>query len=484
MRRLLVKDLLILRRSRLLVGVLIVYPIAIALLIGLAISRSPAKPKVAIVDETPPGQTVQVGSRRVQIGQYADQLFSQVQAVHASSRAQAVRDVKGGTVLAAVVIPYGIAARLTSGISQAHLEVLYDGDALEQSLVQSQLDAALAQANLGFSEQIQQAAAQAIALILKGGNLGILGAPPNLIGLSETPAALRSIIAREPPGPRRVQLERIESLAGFAAQNLSTSSKLLATVSQPIKVQSTLLHGRRTPLNTFAVVVAVSVSEMFVCVLLAAGGVALEREEHTLARLVRGTAGGRRRIGPSAEPRPVRPDGERSPAPSAGGWQSPAHTSGALITREGLLAEKLVLAAGCAFVLAFAMLAAISAFVALDWSRVAEWLLALAFAAFAFGALGVAIGALAREVRAASLLAFLLSLPLAFLALVPSGSVAHGLNDAIVAISFVFPFKASLQALDAAVNGASPGLAPSLGHLLGLIVLFLALARVGLRRLD
>ena len=42
-------------------------------------------------------------------------------------------------------------------------------------------------------------------------------------------------------------------------------------------------------------------------------------------------------------------------------------------------------------------------------------------AALAFGALGVAIGALAREVRAASLLAILLALPIAFLALVPSG---------------------------------------------------------------
>jgi hypothetical protein len=448
MRWLLRKDLLILRRSRLLVGVLVVYPIAIALLIGLAISRAPAKPKVAIVDETPPGQTVQVGSRRVQVGEYADQLFSQVQAVHVPSRARAVREVQDGTVLAAIVIPHDIAARLSTGVAQGSLEVLYDGDALEQSLVQSQLNAALAQANLGFSEQIQQAAAQAIALLLKGGNLGVLGAPPNLIGLGATPAALRSIIAEEPHGPRRAELERIESLAGFAAQNLSQSGKLLATVSQPIKVRSTLLHGRRTPLNTFAVVVAVSVSLMFVCVLLAAGGVALEREEHTLARLVRGTSGR------------------------------------ALVTREGLLAEKLLLAAGCAFLLALAMLAGISAFVPLAWSRIAEWLAALAFGALAFGALGIAIGALAREVRAASLLAFLLSLPLAFLALVPSGSVAHGLYDAIAAISFAFPFKASLDALDTAVNGAAPSLAGSLAHLAGLIVLFSALARIGMRRLD
>jgi hypothetical protein len=87
-------------------------------------------------------------------------------------------------------------------------------------------------------------------------------------------------------------------------------------------------------------------------------------------------------------------------------------------------------------------------------------------------------------VRAASLLSFLLSLPLAFLALVPSGSVAHGLYDAISTVSFVFPFKASLQALDAAVNQSAPGVLVSLAHLAGLTLFFAALARVGLRRLD
>ena len=130
------------------------------------------------------------------------------------------------------------------------------------------------------------------------------------------------------------------------------------------------------------------------------------------------------------------------------------------------------------------MLAGIGAFVALDWSRVGLWLLALACGAIAFGALGVAIGGLAREVRAASLLAFLLSLPLAFLALVPSGSVGAALYEAIGVISFAFPFKASLQALDAAVNGASPSIAGSLAHLLVLAIFFGALARVGLRRAE
>jgi ABC-type multidrug transport system permease subunit len=445
-RWLLGKDLLILRRSRLLVALLVIYPVAIALLIGLAISRSPSKPRVAIVDETPPGQTVLLGKERVDVAQYAQHLFSQVQAVKTQTRAQAVDKVKSGDVLAAVVIPPDIAAKLSSGVRQAQLEIIYNGDALQQSLVQSQLGSALAQANLGFSQRIQGAAVGVIDLLLTGGNLGVLGAPSNLIGLSQIPSKLHGIIAHQPPGADRAALERIASFAEFAAQNLTVSKNVLSTVGQPIQVRSTLLHGRRTPLNTFAVVVAVCVSLMFVCVLLAAGGVALEREEHVLARLLRG-----------------RP---------------------ALVSREGLLAEKGALAAACAFAVAFAMLAGVSAFVPLDWSRVAQWLLALAFGALAFGALGVAIGAGAREVRAASLLAFLLSLPLAFLALVPSGSVSIGLYDAIRAISFVFPFKATLQALDAAVNGAAPSLGGSIAHLAALTLVFGVLARIGLRRAD
>jgi ABC-2 type transport system permease protein len=107
-------------------------------------------------------------------------------------------------------------------------------------------------------------------------------------------------------------------------------------------------------------------------------------------------------------------------------------------------------------VLAFAMLAGVGAFVTLDWSRVGLWVIALAFGSLAFGSLGVAIGALAREVRAATLLAFLLSLPLALLALVPAGAVSGAFLGVINVISFVFPFKACLQALDCAVNSTSP----------------------------
>ncbi len=83
--------------------------------------------------------------------------------------------------------------------------------------------------------------------------------------------------------------------------------------------------------------------------------------------------------------------------------------------------------------------------------------------------------------RAASLLAFMLSLPLAFLALVPSGAVAPALYDVIRVVSALFPFKPALDALDAALNDSGDLPVPLL-HLAALFVAFGALGRLALRR--
>ena len=95
-------------------------------------------------------------------------------------------------------------------------------------------------------------------------------------------------------------------------------------------------------------------------------------------------------------------------------------------------------------------------------------------------AMGVAMGALAKEVRAASLLAFMASLPIAVLALVPSGAVSSGLYDVLRVVSALFPFKPALDALDAAISGGSFGL--PLLHLAILAVAFGLLSRLALRR--
>jgi ABC-2 type transport system permease protein len=442
MRWLLVKDLRILRRSPLLVGLLVVYPIVIALLIGFALSRGPGKPRVAIVNMVPAGQTIDLGGERVNIATYAGRLYRQIAAVPVATRAQAIRDVQSGSVLAALVIPADVISKIASGMQQAHVEVLYDGDALKQSFVRSTIDSQLANADFALSSELERVAAGYIDLLLVGGNVKLFGNKVNILGLERAEASLRAVLAHAPRGPDRATLARVDAFARLAVANLGLSKNVLLSVSRPVVIQSTLLKGRRTPLDTYAVAVAVSVSLMFVCVLLAAASLALEREEHVFARLLRG-----------------------------------------LVSREALLAEKVLLAAACSAPVAFVMLAGVSAFVNLDWSRAGMWVAGLAGGAVAFAALGVAIGAVARELRAASLLAFLLSLPLVFLALVPSGSVAVGLYDVIRVVCAIFPFKATLQAMDAAINGASPGLGTSLLHLLAVTAAFAVLARISLRRL-
>jgi hypothetical protein len=445
MRWLLIKDLRILRRSPFLVALLVLYPVVVALLIGLALSRGPDKPRVAFLNEVPKGQsTVDLGGKHVDLANYSSQFFKAVDPIRVQTRDQAIAKVRSGDALAALVIPADIVDRLATGVQQAQVEVIYNGDALKQSFVQSTIDAKLAQANGALADRLRDVALQDVQLLINGGRLNTPLGNFDLLGLTNTQRILEAAVASLPAhSPTRDDLQRVASFAKLAHDGLGIAKGGLVTVSHPVAVKKTLVSGRRTPLDAFAVAIAATLSLMFVCVLLAAGMLALEREEQAFGRLVRG-----------------------------------------LVSRTALLAEKVGLAAACGAVVALLMLAGIGIFVGLEWSRFPLWLLALAVAAVAFGALGVAIGAVAREVRAASLLAIMLTLPLAFLALVPSGAVAGGLYDVIRVVSALFPFKPALQALDAAVNDASPALPGPLVHLAVLAVAFGALARLALRRFS
>ena len=123
-----------------------------------------------------------------------------------------------------------------------------------------------------------------------------------------------------------------------------------------------------------------------------------------------------------------------------------------------------------------------SLFVHLDWARFPLWVAALGLGGLAFGAVGVAIGGLAREVSVASLMAFVVTLPIAFVALVPGDAVSGTLRSILDAVAFVFPFRAALQAVSNAFSGAAPGIGWPLVHLAVLTLVFGALARLALRR--
>jgi len=441
-RWMLAKDLRILRRSPVLSSLLIVYPAVVAVLIGLALSRGPGLPRVAFLNEIPASQSViSLGKTTININSYENHLFQALSLVPVKTRAQAVADVSNGTTLAALIIPASLPQRLATGDETAYIQVVYNGSAINQSLVQSAIDSKLGQANALLAAQLEKVAGSYIDLLLSGGKLSFLGETLNVLGLRSTARILDAVKAGLPPhSPLYARLAPVAKFAQIAVTNLGTSKAVIGAVAAPVVARNTFVNGRRTPLDFFAVAVAVTVSLMFVCLLLASGMLALEREENTFERLRRG-----------------------------------------LVAPWALLGEKALLAAAAAAAVGFAMLAGISIFVTLDWSRAGLWVLAVAGGALAFATLGVALGGLVRDVRAASLLALLVSFPLVFLALVPSGAVASGLYDAIRVVSAVFPFKPAFEAVDAAVNRSNPGIWVALAHLGALIAGFGALARFGLR---
>jgi ABC-2 type transport system permease protein len=448
-RFLLGKDLRILRRSPLLVSLLVAYPVLIAVLIGLALSKGPDKPRVAILNQLPQqSEEVAIAGTTVKPADYANELFEAIVPVRVRTREEAVRKVRDGDVLAAIIVPPDLVQRLQNTISMSGtgpkpaVEVLYNAeDPVKQQFVQSTIDARVADLNKVVSTKLTQIAAGYLQILLSGGKFSILGRDFDIAGLKKSKALVDSVLTRTPEGsPDREALQRVSRFAQLAIDNLDLSDTVLSSLATPVKVNQTVVDGRRTPLDAFAVTVAVTMSLMLVGVLLAAGMLALEREEHAFARLVRG-----------------------------------------LVSRTGLLVEKVVLSAGCAAAVTLVMVAGVSLFVSLDWSRSPLGVVALGAGGLAFGAMGVAIGALAREVRAASLLAILLALPIAFLALVPSGSVAQGLFDAIRVVSALFPFGAALDAIDAALNDAG-GLGGALAHLAALVVGWSLLARAALQR--
>lgn len=440
---LLLKDLRILGRSPVLVALLVLYPIVIAVLIGFALSRGPDKPEVAFYNGLADrAAVVELGGERIDLAAEGRRVFDAIDPVRAESRAEAIQKVRDGEVLGALVIPDDLATNLQSTLEPGTVEVFFNAeDPAKRQYVENTIRAQVQSANAALTKRVAEEALQLLDLISSGGEYTFLGQEFDVLGLERAELILEQARGELPAGsPERADLDRVIAFGRLARENLAFSDDVLTVVGEPIRVRAQALDGGSTSLSSFAVALAVAVSLMFITLLLAAGTLALEREENAFSRLVRG-----------------------------------------LVSKTGLLVEKAGLAAGCSVAVCLVMMAGLGLFVELDWARFPLWLAALVLGALAFAALGLAIGGLTRDVRAASLLAFMLCLPLAFLALVPSGAVAPALYDVTRAVSAAFPFQPTLDALDAALNDAGDLGGPLL-HLAALTLAFGALGRLALRR--
>lgn len=451
MRWLLLKDLQILRRSPLVVVLLVAYPVALGLLIGFALSGDEGKPRVAFLNQVPAEESFDIGGGQEQFGagQARGELCERVECVDVSSRAEAEEKVRDGDVLGALILPPDLLDKLRSltGLNpeQPVVDVLVtEDDPVKAQLVDDRVQGLVTEANLVLSQQVSEQAAEYLDLLVAGGTFEIpfLGDAFEILGLERTERILDRVRDELPSAsPARDLLNEVTEFSRLARDNLDLALPLLGAVAEPIEVQKEVVAGDASSLDSFAIAVAATVTLMFVTVLLVAGSLALEREENAFTRITRG-----------------------------------------LVGTTGLLVEKVALGIIASIAVSLLMLGVLTVLVSIEWSRAPLIAAAIVAGGTAFAAFGAAIGGGAREVRASSLLAFMVSLPIAFLSLVPSGTVSAGVFDAIRVARALFPFDPGLDAFSGALDAAGPGLGVPLVHLAILAVAYGVLARLALRR--
>ena len=431
------KDLRILRRSPLLLGVLVAYPLVVAALVGLVAGFANAKPRVALVDLDTLPQTVVIGGHRFDVTRTIDRASREVELVRLDED-EARRQLATGEVVAVVTVPRGFIAELRGMARSPQLLLETTRGGLAPRVTQ-QVQALVYALNQQLQASYIAANLEYIRLIREGGTGTFLGQEFELLGLQGTLRVLDEL----PAGPR---LDRIREFVRVAGLALDQTDDALHTTANPIELKQAPERGRTWVLSAQVQAYALAVTLTFLTLLLSAGALAAERDENVLGRLSRSLV-----------------------------------RLGELVAAKVVLAATVALALGLAIALAFGIaIEAGDVTGGEPWTRLPLLAGALALAGASLGALGCLLGALAREARTASLVALLVVLPVVFLGLVPRELVpaAGWISDAL-------PFAHAVRLFASALYDASPWatVAVEAAWLAGLGLVFAAAARLGLRRL-
>lgn len=432
------KDLRVLRRSPFLLGVLIAYPLVIAVLVGLVAGYSTSKPRVAFVDLDGLPKEVVVGGRRFDVGDTIRAVSENVNLVQMSQDG-AARELETGKVVAVLTVPRGFVGDLQGMVRSPTLLAELAPGGLRPRLEQ-QVQALVYSLNRKLQRAYIQANLEYVRLILHGGEGSFLGREFQIIGLDGT----KRLLAEMPRGPR---LDALREFVDVATLALGQTDDALRATATPIDLKRVNDRGRTWLLGAQVQAYALAVTLTFLALVLAAGALASERDENVIGRLARG-----------------------------------------LVRLWELVAAKVVLAALLGAGLGLGVVLVFGAAVELGnvqggqpWARLPLVAFGALLAGAAVGAVGTLVGALAREARAASLVAVLVVLPVVFIGLVPREVVpaAGWISDAL-------PFAHAVRFFSSALYDLSPWttLVREGAWLIGLCLVFSLLARVGMRRLT
>jgi len=438
--RLFGKDLTLLRRSPLLVALLVGYPLLVALLVATALQSGERKPSVAFVNLDRSGRTVLVGQRRISVEQYAQRLASEVD-LKRLGPAEAQTALDDGRVSAILTIPPDFITKLQAGGLAAPTITLVTSrrDAIQGDAIARRLQSAVYRLNQQLAASYVQQVAALVTGTIAGGPLQIGPISGHALGLVPSEKIVRSMrddFARAGQAAKVRQANQLLNFIHETALNLGFARQAATSLKNPVQLDVTEGAPGREPLTAFGFAGALLVTLALIGVLLAAAALSSEREDNALVRLARG-----------------------------------------LVSPGALVGEKMAFAAAACVLVGLVLLGAVALFTSLAVGRWGLWLAALLLAGLAFGAFGVLIGALARETRSALLAALMLALPLLFLGLVPGNEAAH-------AISQLFAFGPAFSAFQTLlVEPTIPGhLALTFGQLALVAAVFGGLAALSVAR--
>jgi ABC-type multidrug transport system permease subunit len=431
------KDLRVLVRSPLLLGVLIAYPLLVAGLVGLVAGYGSSKPRVALVDEDRLPQVVTVGGHHFRIKDAIDEVSNNVHLVRMDP-GDARRALSTGRVVATLTVPPGFLADLKSGLHSPSLVYQTTRGGISSRVTQ-QVQALVYALNRQLQRAYVATDLEYVRLILRGGEAKFSGRTYDVLGL----AGMQELLGRLPRSPQRERIAEFARIAGIA---LAQTGNLLASTANPIRLERAREDSRSSLLSAQVQAYALALTVTFLALLLAAGAIAGERDENAIGRLRRGLV-----------------------------------SMGELVSAKVALAAVVALALGLAIAVGFGVIVEIGRVVGGEpWVRLPLLSGGLVLAGAAVGALGSLLGALAREARAASLVAVLVVMPVVFLGLVPRevAPVAGWVSEAL-------PFAHSVRYFASSLYDPSPWrtVARELCWLLGLGLAFGALARLATRRL-
>ncbi len=434
----LLKDLRVLKRSPFLLGVLLAYPLVIAALVGLVAGYSNSKPRVALVDLDHLPPTLIVGGRTFHVDQTIDEISRNVRLLRLSP-AEAERELRNGKVVAVLIVPRGFVADLEGMVRSPTLIYEVAPGGLRPRLTQ-QVQALAYSLNRKLQRAYIGTNLQYVRLILHGGQGSFLGRKFDVLGLD---GAQREL-AQLPRGPR---LDALRDFVRDAKLALAQTGDALKATANPIALHEVGNRGRTWLLGAQVQAYALALTLTFLALVLAAGALAAERDENVIGRLSRG-----------------------------------------LVGRGELVAAKVALAAvvggglGLGVAIVFGVIVQVGNVEGGEpWGRLPLVALGLVLAAAVVGAIGALVGGVAREARAASLVAVLVVLPIVFLGMVPREVVpaAGWVSDAL-------PFSHAVRFFASALYDVSPWhvVAREAAWLVGLGAAFSLLARAGMRRLT